>query len=158
MAKPVIIMTTDFPNNTLFRPNGPAQAFTSAVESYMREIGEQGQNIAKAETPVGARGSLRDSVDFKRTGFLEGAIEWSAVHARPVADGSSPHFAPLAPLKEWATIKWGSPDAGQILQDHIAHRGTRGNKYPQRTQKRVLEIARRLWPQKITEYVRRLLT
>lgn len=158
MAKPVIVMTTDFPDNALFQNGGPGRAFSSAVEEYMRQIGEQGSNIARSETPVGVRGALRDSVDFKRTGFLEGAIEWSAVHSRPVADGSSPHFAPINPLREWATVKWGSPDAGQILQDHIAHRGTRGNKYPQRTQKRVLDLARRVWPQKITEYVRRLLT
>ena len=150
-------LKTKFPKSKLFQPLGADIAFGIAVDSYMTDIEIQGINIAQQETPIGVAGELADSVEFTRIGLLNAELAWTAPHARPAADGSSPHFAPLQPLSEWAAVKWGDPGAGKILQEVIAKRGTRGNRFPARTKKRVLAQARRLWPEKVSLFVRNLL-
>jgi len=151
-------LKTKFPKSKLFQPLGADIAFKAAVDSYMNDIQVQGINIAQAETPIGATGDLANGIEFKRISFLNAELEWAAPHARPVADGTSPHFAPLRRLAEWTAVKWGDPGAGKILQEVIATKGTRANRFPTRTKKRVLDQARRIWPEKIRLFVRNLLS
>ena len=150
-------LKTTIPKTKLFNPLGADIAFNSAVNSYMNEIDIQGTIIADQETPIGVTGQLADSIEFRRISPLNAEIAWTAPYARPVAEGSAPHFAPLRRLSEWTAIKWGDPDGGKALQEIIATRGTKGNGYPARTKKRVLNLARRIWPEKINLFVRNLL-
>jgi hypothetical protein len=149
---------TEIPKNKLFAPQGPEILFKATVSDFFQDTGAQATSIAKQETPKGATGRLADSVKFSRVGFLNAKVEWTAGHARPVTDGTRPHFAPIQPLSEWTAVKWGSYGDGTVLQEIISRRGTRPNKFPARTKKRVEEVARRLWPEKIRNFVRRLLT
>jgi hypothetical protein len=149
---------TDIPKSKLFTPGGAEVVFKSSVGNFFREIDTEGTIIAVQETPVGVMGELADSIRFSRPTFLTAKIEWTAPYAQAVASGSRPHFAPIRRLSEWAAVKWGDYTAGTLLRDIIAERGTSANAYPKRTKKRVEQIARRLWPQKMSEFVRRILS
>jgi hypothetical protein len=148
--------TTKFPRNKLFKEQANLE-FNVAVNTYMQNIEQQGISIAERETPVGARGDLKNSIEWNRRSFLNADIAWTAAHARPVAEGSRPHFAPIRRLSEWTAVKWGDPGAGDVLQEIIVTRGTEKNPYDKRTKRAVKAVARRVWPARIRDFVRRIL-
>jgi len=56
----------------------------------------------------------------------------TAKHAIFVRRGTRPHWAPIAPLKRWAAIKLGDPDAAYAVQRSIAKHGTSMFQYHKR--------------------------
>ena len=148
----------DVPKIPLFISGQADVIFKKSVGNFFQEVKTEGIAVAVQETPIGAMGQLANNIEFNRPTFLTAEIEWTTPYAQAVASGSRPHFAPLRRLSEWTAIKWGNYGAGALLRDIISKRGTSPNNYPARTKKRVEAIARRLWPQKISEFVRRVLS
>lgn len=73
------------------------------------------------------RGSLARSVNSELTiappNFVL-RIGPTAPHAQIVRTGTRPHWAPIAPLKEWAKWKLGDENAAYAIQRSIAYYGT----------------------------------
>lgn len=88
----------------------------------------------KEETPVGATGTLRESIHAEipvvtPLGVL-GMVGTSLAHALPVELGTRPHFPPLEPLVDWVQAKLDIKDEAQAegvalaIARKIAARGT----------------------------------
>ena len=102
------------------------QAHRKRLEDSMAK----GFSVAHDATPSGATNSLKGTM-FEPTWRSNGRIEfgWREDYARPVNDGSSPHYIPLRAmpdLKKWARRVLGDESAAWAVREKIAQEGTEG--------------------------------
>lgn len=147
---------TKIPKTTLFKPGGPQISFTKSMGDFFEDMETITVNVAQQETPIGATGELADSVQFFKESILRATLTWVAKHARPVAEGSAPHWPPLQRIAEWAAVVLGDITAARRVQHGISKRGTPPNDYPGRTKRRVEAESRVSFPDAIAGWVRRL--
>lgn len=75
--------------------------------------------------PVRFKGTLARSVNSEMDlGELSLSVGPTAAHAPYVFYGTKPHWAPIAPLKEWCRWKFGDERAAWAVQRSIAKYGT----------------------------------
>lgn len=84
-----------------------------------------GQNFMVDATPVGVTGILSRSWDYYISG-LKGTLANRKGYGVYVHEGTGPHWAPMAALKDWAELK-GIPV--RALQYSIAKKGTKANPF-----------------------------
>jgi len=68
-------------------------------------------------------GNLANSLELIPEG-KDFVVSASAPYAAAVEYGSSPHWVPIAPLKEWARKKIGKEEVAYAIQKKIAKKGT----------------------------------
>lgn len=101
------------------------------VEKELSRIGQtRGERLITKvidQKGINFRGDLKGSVttDTERTGrTVTMKVGPDAEHAVYVLKGTRPHWAPIAPLREWARLKLGDERIGYAVQHKIARVGT----------------------------------
>lgn len=106
---------------------GEVRLFMTLVTTHLKaEVQER--------TPTGAHQLLRQSIGNEvrlQPNTVLGVVGSPLNYAEAVELGTKPHWAPIAPLEEWARLKLGlvgvkAEQAAQRIQYAIAHRGTLG--------------------------------
>jgi hypothetical protein len=106
--------------------------FNKWLKATKEDIAQTVTNIAREETPEGATKNLRESIDAIQTNRgVE--VRWTAPYAQAVDQGSSPHWAPIAPLASWTNVKAFNAFSPYQLQASIAKKGTKANGFVART-------------------------
>lgn len=116
------------------------QATLLFLAKYAEEAAKYVEDVAIKNTPVGATGQLRESIVVEVTqpnGNFYTRLLWTAPHADAVSKGSSAHWAPIGPLKDWAGAKLGDEFLGYAVRSSIATNGTKANPFIENTQKEI---------------------
>jgi len=103
------------------RPDG-AEAVDEGVREGMIDAAQAGFAESQARVPE-ATGELKASGELVR-GETTVTFQYTAEHAQFVEAGTPPHWPPIEPLKEWANIVLGDPNAAYGVQQKIAEAGT----------------------------------
>ena len=121
----IIIQTSGF---ELVRKafSGMDQKVQLVVRSNFTALGYKGVSVMKRVLEfVKATGAEQQSVKFD---FDEKALEVrvfpTARHAIFTRTGTRPHWAPIAPLKLWAALRFGDESVAYAIQRNIAKFGT----------------------------------
>ena len=120
--------------------------FDRPLDQFMREESMRKAVVAEQTKTMNAALALLHGAVIERTpqafGFLRNSLQWEVrfapdaiigavqtpvPYARPVEEGSRPHWAPIGPLKLWAKRKLGNEGAAYAVQAVIAKRGTKGH-------------------------------
>ncbi|QLG62829.1 hypothetical protein [Halorarum salinum] len=113
------------------RTSNLGQKVSRGVRRGMREAADVGYAVSQDEAPKdrGAGGGLMGS-GVEPT-WVGDTLVWgyTAEHARPVEDGTAPHYPPIEPLKGWARRVLGDEGAAYAVQETIAQEGTEAQPY-----------------------------
>lgn len=136
--------------------SGKVHVIEEAQRAGIRRAGPFVQRALSMNTPVGATGKARQSVIFEDghrpdTGFVTYAAPASS-YIGFANDGTRPHRPPFGPIALWAKRK-GLP-AGAVWRS-IARKGTRAQKFVERTTEQVRSEAQRLMALGVSETLRR---
>ena len=100
--------------------------FQESLYVNFRTLGIKTTRLIQRElNPVRYKGTLERSISFEID--MSGrrlSIGPTAAHAKYIYYGTKPHWAPIAPLKEWARWKLGDEKAAWAVQRSIAKYGT----------------------------------
>lgn len=110
--------------NRVIRKFGEIKFIEIAQDGLTRAM-ITGQNFMVDATPVGVTAILSRSWDYTIAG-LKGTLANRKGYGLYVHDGTGPHWAPAAALKDWADLK-GIPV--RALQYSIARKGTKANPF-----------------------------
>lgn len=100
--------------------------FPRLVEANLQTLGRRISGLMRKEVePIKFKGTLSRSIssEYDPTRF-ELDVGPTAKHGLYVYHGTTPHWAPIAPLKEWARWKLGDERAAYAVQWSIAKYGT----------------------------------
>jgi hypothetical protein len=96
------------------------------MRDSVNRIGAVAERAIKLNAPVDT-GRLRNSVGMiSRLSGLQATVATNVKYARPVNDGSVPHFPPVAALNPWAR-RHGIP--AFLVARAISRRGTKATKF-----------------------------
>lgn len=131
---PEVRFTLTLPKIPLLAPDAGTSILRREVGSAVQGIVEQVADASRQAAPV-ATGILRASIGTRVTPgtdastLVRGEVFTGAQapYAQFVAEGTRPHFPPIAPLKIWARIVLGDERAAYRVARVIARRGTRAN-------------------------------
>ena len=89
------------------------------------------EELAKARCPVGHAGLLKKSIKLNPIAY--GAKEYTLVcgeaYGIHVEFGTSPHYVPIQPLKDWSKRVLGDESAAYAVRAKIAKYGTDANPF-----------------------------
>lgn len=118
------------------------RALEAAPDIFVEEMAAattEGSMLLEREvierTPTSGAGSLRESIGAMPVEIsgvkVTGGVATSIAYAVPVELGSKPHWAPVAPLKDWVERKLGkrgdeADEVAQAVRFKIARKGTKG--------------------------------
>lgn len=131
-----IRVTVDIPHAAWMQADRARALLTEELNRGMFTLVNQGADTAKLLAPVNL-GILRSSMTAEVLAPGPGALATgvlytgpqSSTYAAPVEYGAAPHWAPIAPLKQWAKRVLGAEELGYAIQRAIARRGTRAQPY-----------------------------
>jgi|GEM_PF-5217037 hypothetical protein len=110
------------------RLNEAPRISADVIEKNLRTVGGGiARAMVKVLDVVKYKGTLARSVSTEYSAeppYYTIRIGPTAPHAQVVRTGSRPHWAPIAPLKEWAKWKLGDEHAAYAVQKSIAKKGT----------------------------------
>lgn len=119
-----------------FKPGFMTRAFDNNSRQALVRSLDRGVSIAQEETPEGATGTLRNTVESQIVDFagtsaeFAGDIVWPQPYGAFVNFGTSPHTPPIGPLIAWARKVLGDASAAWAVQKAIAKRGTPSPNHP----------------------------
>lgn len=99
-----------------------------------KEVFKKTMNIMRTEAIIQANetadtGELTSKIVLNVISDYAINLESNAQHSAAREYGSSPHWAPIKPLKEWAKRKLGDENIGYAVQKKIAKEGTDAKPY-----------------------------
>jgi hypothetical protein len=103
-------------------PGDVGDAVADGTRAAILEAAQAGFARSQAEVPV-ATGALKQSGELVETP-QGGRWTYDSEYAAYVEGGTEPHYPPIEPLKEWAAVVLGDPDAAYAVQETIAREGT----------------------------------
>lgn len=102
----------------------PGPAVERARRRYFLDVATRGFRVSQERVPT-------DTSQLRQSGVrpqerLDGSVIWGyrADYARPVEEGSRPHWPPIEPLRGWARRVLGNESAAYAVQAKIAEEGT----------------------------------
>lgn len=101
-----------------------ADAVRRGKRRMLMDLADRGFAKSQEEAPVDT-GQLQQS-GVPPTELDDGSVVWgyNADYARPVEEGSEPHWPPIEPLRGWARRVLGDESAAYAVQAKIAAKGT----------------------------------
>lgn len=126
----------------MFSPQVAGRLSRKQLEKGMTITLSKARDLAKANTPRGGTGVLRDSIkaypDIQVSShIIQGRVAWEAPYADAVDQGAPPRFVPIAPLKVWAAAVLGNEKAAYAVQHKISLEGTPGQGFVDVTKQQV---------------------
>lgn len=104
-----------------------ADAVDDGTREAMLDAAQAGFAKSQDKVPV-ATGELKQSGELVRGEDVVG-FRYDTAYDQFVEGGTEPHWPPIEPLKEWASIVLGDPNAAYAVQQKIAEEGTDAQEY-----------------------------
>lgn len=118
----------------------PRGVYDLIVYEVMQDVTQYTANRLAKNTPSGASGiawrSIVPSVSRSLGGQWEGHVDYiepAASYIGFVNDGTRPHWPPFEPIHLWATRVLGDPSATGRIRAAIARRGTKPQRFVEKT-------------------------
>lgn len=114
-----------------------SQAVSDGTRRAMLDASQHGFNVSQQHVPHGADSYLANQSAVEPTVLDDGSVVWgyNAEYARPVEEGSRPHWIPLRAVRnslmKWARRVLGDESAAWPVRQKIAEEGTDAQPYVQ---------------------------
>lgn len=126
------------------------------IQRGLEKAGKLITRTEKEEVPIGVSNQLRQSIDMRLIPNNV-TIAPHKNYAIDVHEGTRPHFVPVNnprdPLRVWAISKGLNPYA---VQKSIAKKGTKPNRFVERTVSKAEEEVRRIFSQVLENIIKKI--